>query len=587
MTSGVKNWLVEAGRALQRREQIYLAVLAIGLGFASAYGAIAFWHTAEEIHTLVFGSSTADLPSLARSMPWWLLLLVPTCGGLIIGLFVTKFLPDSRNQTVADVIESAALLGGRMQFTTGIFAAGAAATSIGCGASVGREGPVVHLGATLASLLGQALKLDRSTTRTLLGCGVAAAFASSFNAPIAGVFFALEVVFGHYRMTAFTPVVISSVVGTAFSRSHLGDQPAFAVPPLEIVSYLEIPAFALLGFVSAAVAILFMAAVMYTGDFFAKLPLRRSLHAMIGGFLIGVLALVYPQVLGVGYEASDQALNGTMPLWLMVALMVTKTMATSISLGSGFGGGVFSPSLVVGAMCGGTFGFFAGSILPDYATAHNAYAIVGMGAVAGAVLGAPISTILIVFELTTSYSLTIALMVATAISSLVTRQVLGGSFFIWQLKRRGIDLDHELDTRILRSSPVSDIITTDYRLVRHDAPLAEARDALARSASGAVFVVDENDRFYGSLAYADVREVIRDPDTAEHTTAGEIARQDSGILMADDNLKDALEIMETLCASHLPVIDDEASMRVVGTVHQSMAVRAQERLLTSARSGDR
>ena len=570
-----------AWRSFRNREHIFIAALAVAIGIVSRYAAIAFRSFASVIQAAGFGDMTELLATLAGTLPWWQILLTPTVGGLIIGLFVYRFLPGQRNQSVADVIEAAALHGGHMQFKTGIFAAGAAAASIGCGASVGREGPVVHLGATLSSCLAHALHLDRSATRTLLGCGVAAAVAASFNAPIAGVFFALEVVVGHYRMTAFAPVVVASVLGTAISRAHFGDFPAFTVAHINIVSFFEIPAFALLGLVSALVAIIFMASIMFTAETMEKSPLPRWAQPMLGGLAVGTIALVYPQVLGVGYEAADQALNGSLAFEIMVGLLLAKTAATALSLGSGFGGGVFSPSLVVGAMTGGAFGIIAAGVFPGHATPQGAYSIIGMGAVAGAVLGAPISTILIVFELTTSYSLTIAVMIATAISSLVTHQVLGRSFFTWQLRARGIDVSREKETHLLRATRLHEIMSHDVVLVRHDASVASVRDRLRRSSQGAAFVVDENDRLYGTLSFDD----LNGDQAHAAKTARAVAQTDFDVLTVDDSLEDAIDVLNTQFADCLPVVDSEKNLRVVGAIHQRDATLAQNRLRLRAHQG--
>ena len=257
----------------------------------------------------------------------------------------------------------------------------ASALSIGVGASVGREGPVVHLGASLGSWVAKRLHLGRVLARTLLGCGVAAAVAASFNAPIAGSFFALEVVVGHYALSAFAPIVIASVTGTLISRARYGDYPAFILPDDWIIaSFWEFPGFALLGLVSAAAAIVFMWSIMFTEDTVERLPLPKWSRPAFAGLLVGLIALAFPEVLGVGYEATDKALSDLYPLWFLVALIVAKTAATAISLGGGFAGGVFSPSLYVGAMVGGAYGIIATQAFPELSSGHGAYTIIGMGA---------------------------------------------------------------------------------------------------------------------------------------------------------------------------------------------------------------
>jgi CIC family chloride channel protein len=365
---------------------------------------------------------------------------VPILGGLVVGLLVRYLQAGARPHGVADVMEAAVLCGGRIPLKEVIVAGFGAIISIGSGASVGREGPAVYIGASFASWLGQRLKLSRSLALTLLGCGLAAAVSVSFNAPIAGAFFALEVVIGHYALSAFVPVVIASVAGTIVARIHLGDYPAFILGDFQLTSFLELPAFALLGVVCAIVSVIFMRSIVFTQSVWKRTFVPTWLCPAIGGAAVGRLALVLPEILGVGYEATDQALHGALPLWLLLALIGGKIAATSFSLGLGFVGGIFSPSLFIGAMTGGAFGLIAASVMPELSSSPGVYTIAGMGAVAGAVLGAPISTILIVFELTGSYEITIVVMVATALAVVVTGQMGARSFFHLQLLGRGLDL---------------------------------------------------------------------------------------------------------------------------------------------------
>ena len=475
-----------------RNDQVVLSLLAVVIGAAAGGAAIAFRDAIGGIQWLAYGFAGEQVATMAEQLPWWQLLLVPALGGLVIGLFVRYLLPGGRPHSVAHVIEASALNDARMSLTVGVRAAVASAASIGVGASVGREGPVVHLGASLGSWVAKRLHLGRVLARTLLGCGVAAGVAASFNAPIAGTFFALEVVVGHYSLSAFAPIVIASVTGTLISRARYGDYPAFILPEdWVIVSFWEFPAFALLGVVAALAAIIFMWSIFFTEDTVKKLPVPSWSRPGFAGFLVGAIALVFPQVLGVGYEATDAALSDSYPLWLLLALIVAKTAATAISLGGGFAGGVFSPSLFIGAMVGGAFGFIATHAFPELSSGHGAYTLIGMGAVAGAVLGAPISTILMIFELTNDYELTIAVMLATVIASVVTQQVLKRSFFSWQLERRGVSLHGGHQTGLMRRVKVSSVMDHRYSSVAPDTPIAEVRLKLQSAPWGELLVVDE------------------------------------------------------------------------------------------------
>lgn len=448
----------------------------------------------------------------------------------------------------------------------------------------------MHLGASLSAFVAARLRLGRLLSQTLLGCGVAAAVAASFNAPIAGAFFALEVVLGHYAISAFTAIVIASVTGTIVSRIWFGDFPAFVIPEHEIVSYLEFPAFALLGAVSALVAIVFMYSTDLSARIAQKVPAPAWLRPAGGGLIVGVIAIAYPQVLGVGYEATDAALREQFGLWLLIALLVCKTAATAISLGTGFGGGVFSPSLYLGAMLGGIFSILATAAFPELSSGYAAYTIVGMGAVAGAVLGAPLSTILMVFELTGDYQLTIGVMIATVIASLMTRHIFGFSFFTRQLDLRGLNLRKGREQGLLHAVRVRDILREDFAAVPPGAPLAEIRQNLQSAPYGELFVVDGDGRLHGTITLTDLFDSAFDTSMDALLNADDVSRHHPPALTVEDNLEVAMTLMDTVQEPIIAVVADRGSMRVVGYVRQRDILLAYNRALMQARaeeSGER
>ena len=562
-----------------RNEQFILSLLAVVIGALAGYGAIVFRELIGMIQLFAFGSDSDYLLSVSKYLPWWQLLLAPVAGGLLVGLFVHFVMPGRRNHGVADVIEAGALRAGRMSLGTGIGAALAAATSIGFGASVGREGPVIHLGATIAASIATRLRLNRNAALTLLGCGVASGIAASFNAPIAGVFFALEVVIGHYALAAFAPVVIASVVGTIIARMQFGNFPAFVVPEFGIVSFLEFPAFALLGLVSAAVAGVFMWSIMFTQDTMARLPIPPWSRPALGGLAVGMIAVFFPQVLGVGYEATDLALQVELSLALLIVLAIAKIAATAISLGSGFAGGVFSPSLFIGAMVGGAFGVIAGTVFPELATSPGAYTIIGMGAVASAVLGAPISTILIVFEITGDYGVTIAVMIASAVAAVVTRRIPGKSYFHWVLARRGVDVARDRAAGLLQTMSVREVMNETVRRVPREMKIDEIRELLRLDPHGVFFVVDGEARLCGSLTFDELSEFAFADGADGIVNAEHIARQHGAAALADDSLERLLEVMDAEGAEHLPVVDGTETRRVIGVVHRTDVLIAHNRAL--------
>jgi len=503
-----------------RSRQPVVWALALLIGVAVAYAAIVFRKAIDAVSYVFFGSGEQHLSSAVAAMPWWEILIMTTLGGALVGLVLHFLVKEKRAHNVSDVLEARALHGGRMKLSTGLRSAMVSALSLGVGASAGREGPIVHLGATMGSALARRLGYIPKLNRIMLGCGVAAAISASFNAPLAGVLFALEVILGHYALRAFAPVVIASVVAAVISRIHLGDFPAFIVPAHEFGSYLQMPLFALLGVLGAFVAMAYMQTSMWADDQARKLPLPLWSRPIIGGLLIGIIAIAFPQVLGVGYEATDQALSGGFGFWLLIGLIFAKIAATAISFASRFGGGVFSPSLYLGAMMGGAVGIIAAWISPDLVTSTGVYAIIGMGAVAAAVLGAPISTVLIVFELTGDYAIMVALMIAVSISTLMTQSFIGHSFFQWMLERRDFDQRSGAPVALLKTIKVRDFM---------------------------------------------------EPPRAQHEEA---EGQDGPILYPSATLGRALDLMEARHVKVIPVWTSEEEPQLVGLVRYEVALKA-------------
>ncbi|MGE0650903.1 MAG: chloride channel protein [Alphaproteobacteria bacterium] len=576
------------GRVL-RHQQLVLFILGLATGAVAAGAAIGFRELIALVQTVALGFGAERVATFAAQQPWWRILLAPALGGLAIGLFVRYFLPGGRPQGVPHVMEATALHAGRLHFRTGIAAAVASAASIGCGASVGREGPVVHLGAALSSSLARRLHLSRGLTLTLLGCGVASAIAASFNAPIAGVFFALEVVVGHYALSSFGPIVIASVTGTIITRLYYGNAPAFEIPPRMIASFLEFPAFLLLGILSAFIAIAFIKGTALVEDNMKRVPVPDWTRPGIAGLAVGIVAIWYPQVLGVGYEVTDLALAEKLTLGMLVALFVLKFALSALCLGSGCAGGVFSPALVMGALAGGAFGLVAGGAFPDLSSGPGAYAVVGMGAVAGAILGAPISTILIIFELTSNFTLTIAVMIAVVVASVITQQVAGKSFFVAQLERRGISLAGGRETSLLRARKVADILRSDFERIAADLPLPEVRDRLQADPHGELFVVDADGsgRLAGTITLQDLGDAAFDTARDADLSAAKVARRSPPALTVDANLEDARKMIETAGEDQVAVVADTGSMRLVGCVHARDVMQAYQSALMQARAEER
>jgi chloride channel protein, CIC family len=430
-------------RARRRRALLQLSALALLVGAIAGHAALAFQLAVDMVGSLVWGGPEEAAPLVSTDLPVLYILMAPVLGGLLLGLALRFVLPGPLPQGVAEVIEAAALRRSRMGLREGLSAALLSAGSLGLGASVGREGPIIHLGAALASVIGRRLDLGPRAARMLLACGSAAAIAAMFNTPIAGVFFALEVVVGGWAPAAFSSVAIASAMGTIVTRVYIGDNPSFDVPAQMLTSMLEVPAFALLGVGCGLLSVALMRSIMLVQDVHERLRLPLWARPAIAGLGLGVAALYLPLALGTGFVAADAVLHGELLLQTVILLALAKGVTTALSLGSSFGGGIVSPSLSLGALVGGAFGMVAAAIAPELGSAASVYAMVGMGALTAAMLGAPVSTAVMIFELTGDQAVTLVVMIGVAASMITSRSYTRYSFFTLQLARRGIELtDH-------------------------------------------------------------------------------------------------------------------------------------------------
>ncbi|KGM48600.1 chloride channel protein [Pseudooceanicola atlanticus] len=426
--------------------QIQFWFIALAVGIASGAAALFFRKGIEWLQAFLYRTDDiTHLHSWAGTLPWYWVLTIPILGGLVVGAILHVFTPDGRVRSVADVIQGAALNDGRVEGRAGLASAAASLITLSTGGSSGREGPVVHLAAVISSRVLHWLKADGVTGRDLLGCAVAAAVSASFNAPIAGALFALEVVLRHFAIHAFAPIVIASVAGTVINRLEFGGVTEFTLPDASMFQfYEELPAFLLLGAVCGVVAGMLMRSIFAAEDVAThiqgRIGLPRFIRPAIAGALLGMIAIWFPHIIGVGYETTSLALTGRIGLWDAIVFAVIKTVAVSITIGGRMGGGVFSPSLMVGALTGLAFGLIATSIFPDVSGSSSLYALAGMGGVAAAVLGAPISTTLIVFELTGDWATALAVMVTVSISTAIGTRLVDRSFFLTQIERRGVHL---------------------------------------------------------------------------------------------------------------------------------------------------
>ncbi|PQO23717.1 voltage-gated chloride channel [Rhodobacteraceae bacterium WD3A24] len=476
MKEGQEARLTDLSKAVRRRMVVGLKrvrrkgpaelrfwFLALCIGFAAGIAALFFRTGINGLQAELYGVTSVMSAHEAGRLPWYLVVSLPVAGGLVVGLILYWFTPEGRARGVAEVIEGAALNNGRVEKRAGLASAAASLITLSSGGSGGREGPVVHLAAVISTWLTERIGADRVTGRDLLGCAVAAAVSASFNAPIAGTIFALEVVLRHYAIHAFAPIAIAAVAGTVVTRLEFGNVTEYTLPPESALAFhAELPAFMLLGLICALVAVILMRSVFWAEEAGDRLEratgMPRWLRPVLAGAALGVIALAFPHIIGVGYEVTSRALTGGLGLQEAIVFCAVKVAAVAITLGGRMGGGVFSPALVVGALTGLAFGLIATATFPELSGSETLYALAGMGAVAAAVLGAPISTTLIVFELTGDWQTAIALMVAVSLSSALSSRLVRHSFFLTQLHRRGVELADGSHRWLLRRLPVEEVM---------------------------------------------------------------------------------------------------------------------------------
>ena len=546
-----------------------LSSMAVILGILVAYGAYGFRLSYRLFDTWVHEAAHIS-PGLST-------LLLLTVGGLFFGL-ILKALHWQRFRGPANVIIAVHEHHGRLKIKDGLITAGCDALALGLEASVGRYGPAVQLGATVGAILGQIIGLTRTGLKVLLGCGVAAAISASFNAPIAGVIFAHEVIIGHFSLRALAPITVASVVAVGVTRYHGFEYVALKLTEenLHLVVW-EYAAYALLGLAAAGVALVYMKGVLRAGEVASRARLPIWIQPALGGALAGAVGWWVPEALGLGEKTMQAILDpevaaSTYGIGLLALLCLAKLLASVSCLGLRYPGGVFSPALFMGATLGGLAGFLAPFL--DY----QICVLVGMGALIASVIGAPLATILIVFELTESYQAATAVMIGVVASNALVTRYYSRSIFHRQILRLGIDLDRPREQRLMAARRVDEIMTPDYLCVQTDKTAADLQRLISLSHEGDVFVIEgESRRLVGRLPLAALV-AARDDQTVL-----ELCEPVKLFLQRSDNLWTGFLAMENLVGHSLPVVADSKSMSVVGSVVESDFIAAYRKAVEQNR----
>lgn len=547
---------------------IMVTVVAVAVGAVASLAAIAFVEAVLLLNDYLLVSPYARIQ--AEDRPLLVIaatIAVPASGGLIVGLIVRWFVKERRALAPPDAILAAQTNRSGPGFRSGLASTLAALVSLGSGASVGQYGPLVYLGAMFGNLAGH-LKLNLRHQRSIaIACGVAAAIATAFNAPIAGLVFAHEVILRHYSLRAFAPVTVASATGYIFANV-IFDRPAlFLVSFGHVEHSYEFVFFALEGVLSAGLACGFMWLLRTSTTAARRFPVPQWLKPASAGLVLGLVALWIPEVLGIGQETLRFAtIEGAFGIGELALIIVAKLVLTALCIGFGFVGGVFSPALLVGILFGAFYGLVLPYLLPLPYSGLEVYAICGMMALASSVIGAPLTTILIVFELTRSYDLTIAAMVAVVFSNLISYRVIGRSLFDLQLRARGFDLSLGRDKAILETHPVRDYCSQTYTTAYVDENLGTVRQRLVDDDRAEAMVLTREGIFRGVVRLQRLVNGRADASLDAMIVTGATQFGD------DTTVWQSMEMLRGFLGEAVPLIGDDG--RLIGVVPEEAVIRA-------------
>jgi len=566
-----------------------LLALALAVGLGAGLGAVAFRYLIEGFTYVFTGHDTYGVDGrvanpLVPGLGVWFLALVPVVGGLLYGPLVERYASEARGHGVPEVMLAVARKGGRIRPVVAVVKSLASALCIGSGGSVGREGPIVQVGSALGSTIGQLTRAPEARMRLLVACGAAGGISATFNAPIAGVFFALEVILRNFETRSFSAVVVASVTADVIGRAAFGSEAFLQLPQLGVGAVAGYPLYLVLGLLAAVVGVFFIRFLYELEDRADRLwRFSESWRPAAGGVLLGLLLLAVPQMYGVGYEVLESAIAGKYALLFLLGLLAAKVLATSLTLSIGGSGGVFAPSLFMGAMLGTAFGLAMHAAVPGIAGPAGAYGLIGMGAVFAAAARAPMTAILIIFELTGDYRIMLPLMLAVVVATALAGRMSPDSIYTLKLARRGIDLLRRRPASPMEAITVAEAMRPTPEPVPAAAPLAEVLDRLSATDEPALPVVDEAGAFLGVLLDDELEQALGEED--EESDAGALIRQLPTLTPAESLAEATATLVETDSAG-LAVLDEKGE-RVVGWLSHRDILRVydQRMKLERARRG--
>ena len=562
-----------------RREHLFMIVMGGIAGAVGGYGAIGFRKLIAIAAQLGWGNVTGmegkDLLSMTLAAPFWIKLIIPTMGGILVGIIVYFFAHEAKGHGVPEVMEAVALKDGRMRTRVVFAKAFASAICIGSGGSVGREGPIVQIGSAISSAIGRSLKMSGGRLRIFVACGAAAGIAATFNAPMAGALFSLEIILSELAALQFIPIVVSSVIATALSRHYLGNFPSFKVPPYALLHYSELFLYLVLGVLAGVVAYIFIRLLYGMEDFFEQWKLPEFIKPAIGGTIIGCIGIFFPHIFGVGYESITQVVHGEVVGIMLLGLLIAKILATSITIGSGSSGGIFAPSLFMGAVLGGSFGQVVHALFPYTTASPGAYALVGMGAVVAGTTRAPITAMIIIFEMTADYQIILPLMFACTIGLVISARLSRESIYTLKLVRRGINIYGGKELNVLKRLKVSQVMLPEIELVSLSAPLTELVTRMMASSHSNFFVVGDDNQIHGHISLETLRPILKDYETVRDILiASDLMDQGITVVNTEESLDMVMQLFGKSDLDEIPVVDKG---ELVGTIRRGDVIEAYNR----------
>jgi len=537
----------------------------------------------DSLHQLMFHLSAGVRLSTGMGVDQMRLLFVPALGGLILGLLALAARRAGAREIV-DPIEANALYGGRMSLRDSLRLVLDTVVSNASGASVGMEAGYSQFGSGILSSVGQFFKLRRMDQRTFVAAGAAAAIAAAFNAPLAGIFYGFELILGTFAARALAPIAAAALSATLMERLLITPEPLFVVSQGFHFKESVYLLFALLGAFSAGFAVLSMQAVTWAERALRLTPLPQWLRPTIGGIVLTAIAMFVPQVLGSGHGAVQMLFRHDWSLKVLLALLAAKLIASAVSIGSGYRGGMFSTSLLLGCVFGAVFADVSAALVPRLAVHHDALMMVGMGSVAAAVIGAPLTMVFLVLEGTGDFPMTVAVMVGVLIASTIVRLSFGYSFSTWRFHQRGLRIRSPHDIGWLADLSVGKLMRTDPKLVPADMPLAELRAKYPPGSTKRLFVVDEGDRLIGSFDLSSAHDAKQ--NAAAQTVRARDLALEKAFLLAGQNIRMALSRFDQLQVESLPVVSSTVERKVIGYLTEAYALRRYNQELERRRSAE-